>query len=479
MTDKSANQTDDQTSDRQSLLKRVLVSIGPAFIVASVVLGPGSISISSKVGARFGSAMVWLVIVSSILMAGMMVLGARLGVVLKGTLCEELATRIGRPFSIVIGLTLFGICAGFQFGNNVGVLTAIDSMFAESESDEKNDEKSVVASQIETKQAESENDQPSNSIGEPKLQKVPSNGFARAFSNPSNWILFLINGLAILFMFASKRLYVPIERIMIILVALMILAFFSNFGFLLLSQWSTPDVGAVTIEKPSQLSGSDLLMLIGLIGTTFSVAGAFYQAYLVREKQWTDKDLKKGVTDSFLALSILGSITIVIMLTSAIAFYGKDISLKSAGDVARQLEPLFGKWSTVLFCMGLFSAAFSSFLVNAMIGGAMLSDGLGFGGKMDGTGTKLFTALALIVGMISAVFIAADDRIGLIVFAQSMVVIGFPILAGSMVYLSFQKTEENEKTAPIWMSCFSIVGFLVVLAIALRVMYSIVIRFTS
>ena len=35
-----------------------------------------------------------------------------------------------------------------------------------------------------------------------------------------------------------------------------------------------------------------------LVGTTFSVAGAFYQAYLVREKGWTIEDSKRGLIDS-------------------------------------------------------------------------------------------------------------------------------------------------------------------------------------
>ena len=38
-----------------------------------------------------------------------------------------------------------------------------------------------------------------------------------------------------------------------------------------------------------------------LIGTTFSVAGAFYQAYLVRQKGWTNTDLGRGTVDRLVA----------------------------------------------------------------------------------------------------------------------------------------------------------------------------------
>ena len=49
-------------------MKRLLQSIGPAIIVAAVVLGPGSILTSSKVGASFGLIGVPVIFGSALLM---------------------------------------------------------------------------------------------------------------------------------------------------------------------------------------------------------------------------------------------------------------------------------------------------------------------------------------------------------------------------------------------------------------------------
>ena len=57
-----------------------------------------------------------------------------------------------------------------------------------------------------------------------------------------------------------------------------------------------------------------------------------------------------------------------------------------------QLTPLFGEKGRIIFCMGLFSAAFSSFIVNSMIGGFLLSDSLKLGSKPDQKWPKIFTA---------------------------------------------------------------------------------------
>ena len=78
----------------------LLGSLGPAIIVASVVLGPGSIVASSKVGCAYGYDMVWLLAVAGLLMVSMTALSARLGVTLQGTLCDELASRAGRPVAV-------------------------------------------------------------------------------------------------------------------------------------------------------------------------------------------------------------------------------------------------------------------------------------------------------------------------------------------------------------------------------------------
>jgi len=409
-------------------LHRFLRALGPAIIVASVVLGPGSILASSKVGAAYGFDMVWVLILAAGLMMGMTALGARLGVVLDGTLCDELTRRIGRPFAALIGLTVFLVCACFQFSNNLGVLAALEPWLTEG----------ATASD--------------------------------SLLTTSNIILIGLNVAIIAFLFGSKKLYVPIERLMMLLVGLMILAFFGNFLFLIASGGAPAANSKASSGPPPQ---DALVSVLALIGTTFSIAGAFYQAYLVREKGWGMAEVKRGLVDSVAGISVLGIISLVIMLTAAISFYGRDVQLVSVSDVARQLEPLFGRSAVVLFSLGIFAGAFSSFMVNAMIGGAMMADGLGFGGRMDSMATKWFTTAALLLGMCVALFVPAGQRVGLVIFAQAMVVTGFPLLAASMLYLASARDLTGPRAVPTWMRNVAAVGLIVVLFSAGRLGYTI------
>lgn len=419
----------ERTNFRQGLA-RFFFALGPAFIVASVVLGPGSILASSKVGAQYGFSMVWVLLMAAFLMMVMVALAGRLGVVLSGTMCDELASRVGRPFAALIGLTIFFICAGFQFGNNLGVLASLQPWL------EKASEESQVT--------------------------LPF----------SHLLLLLLNAMIIIFLFGFRNLYVLIERLMMFFVGLMILGFFGNLIYLVVTKLfflSDLPPKTATVEP-----AGDPAALYGLIGTTFSVAGAFYQAYLVREKGWTLGDAKRGMIDSVAGITVLCLISLVVMTTAALSFHGRAVSLISVADVASQLQPLFGNAAVILFSLGIFAGAFSSFLVNAMIGGAMLSDGLGFGGKMDSLSTRLFTTVVLVIGMLVALFVSPDQRVGVIIFAQAMVVIGFPLLAFSMLYLALDPRLQKKGAIPLWMKIGAAAGALFTLAIAYNVFMKLV-----
>ena len=106
-----------------------LRAVGPALIVAAVVLGPGSILTSSKVGAQLGYSGLFFLILSSILMIAMVALSTHLGMVHKNGLCEELAHYLGRGYSVFIGLVLFLVIALYQSSNNVAMIAAVELLF--------------------------------------------------------------------------------------------------------------------------------------------------------------------------------------------------------------------------------------------------------------------------------------------------------------------------------------------------------------
>ena len=62
-------------------------------------------------------------------------------------------------------------------------------------------------------------------------------------------------------------------------------------------------------------------------------------------------------------LKMGGIISASIVVTSAVAFYGKGIPLETGAQLAQQLKPLFGSFTNFLFGLGFFAVGLSSALI--------------------------------------------------------------------------------------------------------------------
>ena len=98
--------------------------------------------------------------------------------------------------------------------------------------------------------------------------------------------------------------------------------------------------------------------------------------------------------------------------------------------------------------MGLFAAAYSSFLVNSMIGGFMLADGLNLGSKPTDLWPRLLTAAALLTGMgvALAAKVAEMNTLPLIIVAQAVTVVASPLVAGTLIWLTNRRDVMGENT---------------------------------
>jgi NRAMP (natural resistance-associated macrophage protein)-like metal ion transporter len=395
--------------------------LGPGLITACVVIGPGSITTSTQVGATHGFALTWVVLVAVVFMLTFMQLGARLGAVANQSPAELLRSRFGRPLAVLIGIGTFFISASFQFGNNLGVDAAVKELSRDLLS------------------------------AETRESLLPWFDYS----------VVAFNGLAIAFLLAFKNLYRALERLMMCFVGLMLVSFALNLGFALANQTSVPEPVADVV--PSSLLDFSLL---GLVGTTFVITAAFYQAYLVQQKGWTRDDVALGMRDARIGSILMALITLMIMCTAAAVLRGQ--SLKNYTEVSSQLAPLFGAWGRPLFCIGLFAAAYSSFLVNSMIGGFILADGLGLGSRPDQPATRALTITVLLIGMGVALFVikAGFNPVPAVVAAQAVTVIAAPLTAWALIWLTSNKSIMGPDTNSTATNVVAWCGFGLLLAMA-------------
>lgn len=348
--------------------------IGPGLITAAVVLGPGTIVASSRAGAESGYRLVWLLITAAVFMMTFTAMGARLGCAINVTPLQFIAEKWGRPLAALTGLSAFLVAGGFQFGNNIGVSVA---------------------------------------MGE--LVPLPM------------WVWPIVfTALSLAFLLTAKELYKLLERTMMVLVSVMIVAFVANLFF---TGFSPANLAGGLV--PSRFEGNENIIGRAMFATTFSVVAAFYQAYLVQAKGWKREDLKTAVGDAWIGITILGGISLVIMIGAAEGLKGSAGEFANIGELAEQLRGVLGPWATVVFCVGLGAASFSSFIANALIGGTLLADGIGADATSGSRATRLCTAGAMLIGCGVAIGVLAAGEGGTqsLLIAQSSTLIAAPLCA--------------------------------------------------
>ena len=239
-------------------------------------------------------------------------------------------------------------------------------------------------------------------------------------------------------------------------VGLMLLAFAANYWFALNADYAAmPMAGS-----------SDDIPVLALVGTTFVITAAFFQSYLVRQKGWTRGQMREGLLDARVGAGLMALITLLIMANAAESLRGMQLTNVEA--VARQLRALFGDHGQALFCIGLFSAAFSSFLINSMIGGFILADSLGLGQHPEDKWTKRLTAVVLLTGMSVSLFViqTGQSPVAAIVMAQAVTILAAPLLAAVMIWITNRQDIMSEDRNTPTMNAVAGIGFLMLLAMA-------------
>lgn len=369
----------------KELLKKFFLKAGPSLILVAGVLGPGSLAVSSKAGATMGYSVLWVVVIAFIMMA----LFARLGRII-GTLSDDSIMEIarkkygGKTTGIILGIAGFVVTMGFQTGNNVGIGLAMSAIFG-------------------------------GSMG--------------------LWAVVFTTVVLILIWWKSD-VYNIVEKVMTGLVLLMIISFFANLFAI--------DIDVKEFAKgfiPSK--PAVFVLVIAMSATTFSVTSALIQIYLVKDTKWTRETLKENLKGSTTGVVILAAISGVIIVTSAAVLKPQGIVPTSAVEMGLQLEPLLGATSKWLFLFGLFSASFSSFVVNAFSGGLLLADGFKLGKSYNNKYVKIFASLLMVLSTIIVLYIN-ENPVELLVVAQASTAVVVPIFALLIIVLANNKKLMGE-----------------------------------
>jgi manganese transport protein len=372
------------------MLKRIK-NIGPGALIAAAFIGPGTVTACTLAGANYGYTLLWALLFATVATIILQEMSARLGLVTQQGLGETLRIMLNQsvwkwPLFSLIMVALYLGNAAYEAGNLSGAALGIQALTDESQS----------------------------------LYRI------------SVIVISLLAGILL-----WRGSYKQIERMLLMLVALMALAFIATFISV------GPDLTALFkgLTTPNIPDGS-LLTVIALIGTTVVPYNLFLHASAVKAKWSSINDLKHARADTATAIGLGGLITILIASTAAASIFGSGLNISGASDMATQLEPLFGSFSKTMLGMGFFAAGLSSSITAPLATAYAVTEILGI---KDGTSSRIFKWIALSVILSGAsLALTGIKPISIILTAQFANGLLLPIIAIFLLVVMNQKKQLGQ-----------------------------------
>jgi Mn2+/Fe2+ NRAMP family transporter len=351
--------------------------IGPGVLIAAAFIGPGTVTLCTIAGVSYGYSLIWAIILSIFATIFLQELSLRIGLATKMNVAEVIRKSVKSVFLnrflliLIVSSILIGNAA-YEAGNITGASLGISGI-----------------------------------INYKAINNIP-----------------LFIGI-IAFVILYQGNYKIIERSLIILVLLMSLSFF------LTAIITRPDISALLagIFTP-KVNEKSILIVLGLIGTTVVPYNIFLHSSLVIEKWDSIKELKTARIESFISIFLGGIVSLSIIVTAA-SVNTQDVD--SIIDLAKGLEPLYGKFAIYFLGIGLFASGITSSITAPLAASYVAKSCFGWKGSMKSAKFRLVWILVLLFGVI--VSMIDINPIEIIKFAQFSNSLLLPIITIILLWI--------------------------------------------
>ena len=284
-----------------SLRKKIVIFLsvmGPGIITANVDNDASGIATYSVAGARFGYALLWTLIPTTIALVVIQEMVARMGAVTEKGLSDLIRENYGVKSTFFMMMVLFIANFGNTVANFAGWAASMEI------------------------------------LGFSKYLMVPLGAL-------SIWALVI------------KGNYRFVERILLFACLL-------YFGYVIsgfMSKPSWPDVLRSTLIPQMQWNPEFIILSIGIIGTTITPWMQFYLQSSIAEKGIRKEEYKASRLDVLIGCSITDIISFFIIVTCATTLFPYGIRINEASEAALALKPLAGNYAYLIFAVSLANAA--------------------------------------------------------------------------------------------------------------------------
>ncbi len=391
-----------------------LKNMGPAAIITSAFIGPGTITTATLVGVKFQYALLWAVIFSGIALIVLMEMSSRIAIVsqknaIDAAIALKPESRGWRLFiQILVGLAVGISCFAFQAGNEIGA-----------------------------------------SAGLQDITGMPQ------------WISALLIGvIALVAAFTSNKV---LEQIMQVFVSVM------GILFLITAIAVAPNLGKVATGLVPTLPEGSLMNTMALIGTTLIGMNLILHSITSQGKYTKVEELGDARFDIRFNIIIGIIITASILITSGTVLYGTGTSVNGALTFTKSLEPVLGTWARYVGDIGLLAAGLSSAIAVGYTFKTIFSALFHWEGGSSCTKAKLLAVIVIAFGTVLAMVNTTPAAI--IVVAQAISGFILPVIAILLMVIANSKKLLGEHTNSVFRNVLGSIAVIVTLGLAVKALY--------
>ncbi len=361
--------------------------IGPGALIAAAFIGPGTVTLCTIAGASFGYSLIWAILLSIFSTIVLQEMSLRIGLITKMNLAEVIRINIKSKFINRLFLVLI-ICsilignAAYEAGNITGASLGISAILN---------------------------------------------------SESINYIPIFIGLIAFIILYQGN--YKILERFLVLLVLIMSISFFIT------AIMTKPNIESLLngILSP-ELNSTNIMVVLGLVGTTVVPYNLFLHSSLVSEKWGSSNKLKVARFESFFSILIGGLISLSIIITAA-SVNNKDVN--GVIDLARGLEPLYGKFAIYFLGIGLFASGITSSITAPLAAAYVAKSCFDWDDSLKSQKFRAIWIIILFIGVI--VSMVELNPIEIIKFAQFSNSLLLPIIAIILLWLINNKSIISKR----------------------------------
>jgi NRAMP (natural resistance-associated macrophage protein)-like metal ion transporter len=288
----------------------VLKRLGPGLITGAADDDPSGIATYSQAGAQYGFGLLWTIVLTYPLMAGIQMICARIGLVTG----RGITSNMHRCYPIAITLPLILL---LLIANIINIAADLSAM---------------------------------------------SDALTLAIGGPRHLYSILIGcGCLLLQVLIPYHRYLPILK-------WLTLSLFAYVGTVLASHVDWSHVIEETLLPNISLDANYVLLVVGVFGTTISPYLFFWQAAeevediadipdrksLIEHPSQAPTELRRIIFDTMFGMGFSNLIAFFIMLTTAATLFPAGIhNIQTSAEAAAALRPIAGDFAFILFALGI------------------------------------------------------------------------------------------------------------------------------